>query len=232
MKRLGLIGGLGPESTIEYYRLIIAGYRERTQNQAYPSFIINNVNLQKLIDLFAANELEAIADYLVEEIERLAQAGSEFAAITANTPHIVFDDVQRRSKIRLISIVEAASERVKSLGVQKVALFGTSYTMKGNFYQQVFARGGLNLLLPEEADQSFIHEKYLGELLNNQFLPETRQAFFAIADRLKRTHEIEAIVLGGTEIPLLLRSDEYNGIHLLDTMKIHVNRIIEEMVTA
>jgi aspartate racemase len=229
VKTLGLIGGVGPESTIEYYRLIIAGYRERTQNQSYPSIIINNVNLQRLIDLFAANELQGVADYLVEQIEKLAKAGADFGAITANTPHIVFDEVQKRSKIPLISIVEAACERVKELGIQRVALFGTRYTMQANFYPEVFARAGLNLILPEAEEQSFIHEKYLGELLNNKFLPETRAAFLGIADRLKRDHGVEAIILGGTEIPLLLRDSEYNGIQLLDTMQIHVQRLLQEM---
>jgi aspartate racemase len=232
VKTLGLIGGLGPESTIEYYRSIIAGYRERTNNSSYPSFIINNVNLQNLLDLMAANRPAAVADYLVQEIERLANAGANFGAIAANTPHIVFDDVQKRSKIPLISIVEAACERIRELKIQRVALFGTRYTMQGTFYQQVFTRAGINLVVPSAEDQSFIHQKYLGELLNNIFLPETREAILRIGDKLKAEQGIEAIILGGTELPLLLRESEYNGIQLLDTTKIHVNRIVQELVAA
>ncbi len=232
MKTLGLIGGVGPESTIEYYRSIIGGYRERTNNSSYPSFIINNVNLQKLLDLMAANDLAGVTDYLVQEIERLAKAGADFGAIAANTPHIVFDEVQQSSRIPLISIVEAACERVRELKIERVALFGTRYTMQGSFYQQVFTRAGINLVVPSEEDQSFIHQKYLGEILNNIFLPETREAILRIGDKLKGEQRIEAIILGGTELPLLLRDNEYNGIQLLDTTKIHVNRIVQELTAA
>lgn len=246
MKTVGIIGGIGPESTIEYYRLIIAEYRERQSGTevplvndhaqdaratSYPSIIINSVDLTKLIHWVTANELGSLADYLIWEIKRLARAGVNFGALASNTPHIVFDELRRRSPIPLISIVESACDAVQALGLKRVALFGTRFTMSGRFYPEVFSRAGLTIVVPEEDEQAYIHEKYMKELLNNIFLPETRQHLLAIVDRLKARDNIEALILGGTELPLILRDPEHNGIPFLDTTRIHVNRIVAELVS-
>jgi len=131
----------------------------------------------------------------------------------------------------LISIVEAACERTQSLGFKSVALFGTRYTMEAPFYPKVFSRTDVQLVTPSKAEQDYIHEKYFGELLKDVFLPETRARFLAIADDMKAREGIEAVILGGTEIPLLLRTEEHNGMQLLDTTRIHVDRLIAEMLT-
>jgi aspartate racemase len=229
MKTLGLIGGIGPESTIEYYRYIIAGYRQQKPD-VYPAIVVNSVNLTQLIAWMNANELEKVVEYLVVEVERLAKAGADFGAFASNTPHIVFDQVQQQSRIPLISIVEATCERVQMLGYEQVALFGTRFTMQGRFYPDVFSRAGITLVVPESDEQTYIHDKYLGELLNDVFLPETRQGLLAIADKLKARHGIKGLILGGTELPLILRGDEHNGIRLLDTTRIHCDRIVRELL--
>ena len=229
MKTLGLIGGTGPESTIDYYRLLIAQYREKADG-ASPPLIINSVDLKRMLAWMSANELGKVADYLVEEVEKLRQAGADFGALTANTAHIVFDELQQRSTLPLISIVEAACDRVQSLGLKSVALFGTRYTMQAPFYPKVFSRTNIELVIPDGEEQAYIHEIYLGELLKDVFLPETRARVLRIADDMKARHGIEAVILGGTELPLLVRADEHNGILLLDTTRIHVDRLIEEML--
>jgi aspartate racemase len=229
MKTLGLIGGTGPESTIEYYRLLTAQYREKADG-ASPSLIINSVDLKRLLAWMTANELDKVTDYLVEEIEKLRKAGADFGALTANTPHIVFDELQRRSALPLISIVEAACERVQALGLKRVALFGTRYTMQAPFYPAVFSRTNVDLVIPTDEEQAYIHDIYLGELLKDVFLPETRARVLRIADEMKARHGVEAVILGGTELPLLLRAEEHNGIRLLDTTRIHVDRLIAEML--
>src|SRR5215213_1829286 len=230
MKTLGLIGGTGPESTIEYYRLLIAQYREKVDG-ASPPLIINSVDIKRLLGWMTANELGKVTDYLVNEIEKLRKAGADFGALTANTPHMVFDELQQRSALPLISIVEAACERVEALGLKKVALFGTRYTMQAPFYPSVFSRTNVELIMPTGEEQAYIHEIYLGELLKDVFLPETRARVLQIADDMKARHRIEAVILGGTELPLLLRADEHNGIRLLDTTRIHVDRLIVEMLS-
>jgi aspartate racemase len=230
MKTLGLIGGIGPESTIEYYRLLIAAYREQRDGN-YPPIIINSINLKMLIALMNAGELEKFAEEITGEVEKLARAGADFGAFASNTPHIVFDEVQRRSRIPLISIVEATCEKAQSLGLKTVGLFGTRFTMQAKFYSEAFSRRSIALVTPNEAEQNYIHRKYMGELLNNIFLSETREHMLAIADELKSRHAIEGLILGGTELPLLLKDEEHNGIRLLDTTKIHVERLVAELLS-
>lgn len=230
MKTLGLIGGTGPESTIDYYRLLIAQYREKADG-ASPPVIINSVDLKRMIAWMNSGELDKVTDYLAGEFKRLQRAGVDFAALTANTAHIVFDELQQRTSLPLISIVEATCERAQSLGFKTVGLFGTRYTMQASFYPKVFARTDVKLVTPTEEEQNYIHEKYFGELLNDLFLPETRAQFLRIAEEMKTRDGVEAVILGGTEIPLLLRTEEHNGIKLLDTTRIHVDRLISEMLT-
>src|SRR5947199_2837530 len=221
MKTLGIIGGLGPESTIDYYQRLIALYRERTGDGSYPEFIINSVNLKKGLDFMAANNLAGMADYLLEGIGKLARAGANFGLIAANTPHIVFDDVAPRSPIPLISIVEATCAAAKAQNLKRLALFGTRYTMQANFYPKLFAREGIDLLVPDSQDQDFIHAKYMSELVPGKFLAETRAGLLTIVDRMKATNDIDGVILAGTELPLLLRYSDHNGIPFLDTTKIH-----------
>lgn len=210
MKTLGLIGGVGPESTIEYYRLLVAGYREQRDGN-YPPIIINSVNLKMYLALINAGELGKFADELVIAVAKLAAAGADFAAFASNTPHIVFDEIQQRSRIPLISIVEATREKVESLGLKKVGLFGTRYTMQAKFYPEVFSRAGITLVTPNDEEQNYIHDKYMNELLNDMFLPETRARMLAIAGEMKSRQGIEGLILGGTELPLLLRDEGTRG---------------------
>lgn len=110
MKTAGIIGGIGPESTIEYYRLIIASYRERRSIGDYPSIIINSIDLNKMLELIGANRLVEVTEYLLSELKRLARAGADFGVLAANSPHIVFDDLRQQSPIPLISIVEVTCQ--------------------------------------------------------------------------------------------------------------------------
>jgi aspartate racemase len=231
MKTLGIVGGLGPESTIDYYGRIVARYRERTGDGSYPQFIINSINLKKGLDFMDANNLTGMADYLVEEIAKLARAGATFGLISANTPHIVFDTVASKSPIPLISIVEATCAAAKALKLKRLALFGTRYTMQATFYPKVFSRRGIELLVPDPNDQNYIHEKYLNELVAGKFLSETRAGLLAIVDGIKAKSGIDGVILAGTELPLILRDAEYNGIVFLDTTRIHCEAAVAEMLS-
>ena len=230
MKTLGLIGGTGPESTIEYYRLLVAKYREQADGNS-PPLVINSVNLRNMIEWMTAGELGKVTDYLSGAIDKLRLAGADLAALTANTPHIVFDELQARSALPLISIVEAACDEVQKLNLKTVALFGTRFTMQAPFYPSVFSRSDVKLVLPNDEEQSYIHEIYMGELLKDVFRPETRARLLAIADAMRERDGIEAVILGGTELPLVLRDEQHNGMPLLDTTRIHVDRLVTEMLS-
>ena len=231
MKTLGIIGGLGPESTVDYYQRIIALYRERTRDGSYPEFIIASVNLTKGLNFMDAGDLAGMADYLLEAIGKLARAGADFGIISANTPHIVFDEVASKSSIPLISIVEATCAAAKARNLKRLALFGTRYTMQATFYPKVFSREGIELIVPERDDQNYIHDKYFRELVPGTFLPETRAGLLAIVDRMKVKSGIDGVILAGTELPLILRDPDHNGIPFLDTTRIHVEAAVAEMLS-
>jgi len=231
MKTLGMIGGLGPESTIDYYQKIIALYRERTRNGSYPEFIIKSVNLRKGLDFMDANDLAGMADYLLEAIGRLARAGADFGLISANTPHIVFDELASKSPIPLISIVEATCAAAKARKLKRLALFGTRYTMQGTFYAKVFSREGIELLVPEPNDKDYIHDKYMNELVPGKFLPATRAGLLSIVDRMQAKSAIDGVILAGTELPLILRDPDHNRIPFLNTTNIHVKAAVDEMLS-
>ena len=229
MKTLGMIGGVGPESTLDYYKNIIAMYLERKGDGSYPQFVINSIDLKKGIDFMSANNLPAMADYLLEEIVKLPRAGADFGLIAANTPHIVFDSVAAKSPLPLISIVEATCACAKTRKMKRLALFGTRYTMQADFYPNVFAREGIELVIPDPQDQDYIHEKYFSELVPGNFLPETRENLLTIVDRMKSKIDIDGVILAGTELPLILRGDNHHGVSLLDTGKIHCQAAVDEM---
>lgn len=230
MRSLGIIGGLGPESTIDYYRSIIARVRARQPDAGYPRIVINSLDVDKGIAMLDAGRLEELADYLSAGVDVLARAGADFGCIAANTPHLVFDEVQRRSAIPLLSIVRATSEYARTVGLKRVGLFGTGFTMRSDFYPKEFDRAGIELVRPTEAEREYIHRKYIGELLQNQFLAETRDEILRIANRMKAEDDVQAIVLAGTELPLLLRNSGAAAIEFLDTTVIHVAAIVDELL--
>ena len=229
MKRVGLIGGLGPESTVDYYKLIIQKFRERTGDNSYPELIIDSLNVTKGIAFLNNGQHEALADYLVAAVQRLVKAGAEFGAIAANTPHIVFDGMAARSSIPFISIVEAACTAVRASGAKRVGLLGTRFTMTGRFYPEVFERAGLQLLTPSPEDIAYIHEKYFGELLVGVFKDSTRDELAKIIRRMIADQKLDVILLAGTELPLILRGVEF-PIPMLDTAVIHVEAIVNEIL--
>ncbi len=246
MKTLGIIGGIGPESTIEYYRQLIQLYRARKRDGSYPPIVINSVNLKVLVDLFEANDLAQVTEYLVSAIGKLAGAGAEYGLLAANTPHIVFDEVSRRSPIPLISIVEATREAARASGLKKLGLLGTRFTMQSQFYPQVFSAAQISLVTPQPDEQAYIHDKYMNELVKGIILPETRQRLLLIVDRLREQEGIDGLILGGTELSLILGEPQPGeatlaetapgevtdrDIPFLDTTRIHVQAAVARMLS-
>jgi aspartate racemase len=230
MKTVGIIGGTGPEATVDYYQQIIASYREQAQDDSYPQIIINSINLKTMVSLLEANDLKGLTNFLLVEVRKLAHAGATFGLLSANTPHVVFDELNAQSPIQLISIVEATCEAAARLQLKRLGLFGTRFTMEGRFYPEVFSRKGMTLVLPDGEERAYIHDKYVNELVLGNFLPETRERLLMIAERLREQDGIEALILGGTELPLILRDDANRKIPFLDTTRIHVAAIVAQLL--
>ena len=225
MKKIGMIGGVGPESTVDYYKMLVSTYRERVRDDSYPLILINSVDLTRMVKFLNAGDLAGLADVLSAEIQGLINAGAEIGLLSSNTPHIVFDELARRSSIPLVSIVEATADVAVTKGFRKLGLLGSRYTMQGTFFQNVFARRGMEIFVPNPEEQNWIHEHYMGELVKGLFLPATRDEFLAIIEKLRERHGIEALILGGTELPLLLR-DVKASVPFLDTARIHVDAVM------
>jgi aspartate racemase len=228
MKTAGIVGGIAPESTVDYYRSIIDAYRERTGDGSYPPILIDSIDMQRMLQL-ASTDLPRLAEYLSAEVERLARAGADFAALASNTPHVVFDDLQRRSPVPLVSIVDAACEAAKALRLGRLALLGTRFTMQGRFYPDVFSRSGIALVPPAPDELAYVNDRYMGELVKGVFLPETRAKLLEIVERIRQRDGIDGVLLAGTELPLLLRGAEA-ALPFLDTTRIHVRAIVERML--
>lgn len=227
MKTIGIIGGIGPESTIDYYRKIVAAFCEHDDNGNYPKIIINSINMSEMLDLLGAGRFDELVDNLVVEFGKLAAAGADFGIMASNTPHIIFDKVRDSSPLPLLSIVEATSKKVNEAGLQRVALFGTKFTMNGGFYDQVFSKYDIQLFTPKDIDQSFIHEKYMQELVKGEVRDDTKSELLEIAIRMKGEHDVQGLILGGTELSLILKNGDAPGIHIFDTTDAHVESIME-----
>jgi aspartate racemase len=230
MKKIGLIGGIGPESSIEYYRLIIKRFQEKLNTKDYPELIINSINMTQMLDYVFNNQLDKLVDFLMERINDLEKTGVDYIAIASNTPHIVFDKLVEKSNTPLISIVEATCKEVKDRKVQRVALFGTKSTMTNGFYNDVAQKHGINIVIPDNEKQEFIHNKYMTELIFNKIVPETKERLIQFIRELKEKESIEGLILGGTELPLILKQSDFDDIKIFNTTEIHVESIVAKMI--
>src|SRR5438045_7128266 len=211
MKQLGMIGGTGPESTVDYYQRLITAYQARMATDHVPAMIINSVDYRKLLHWFNAGDLTAVTDFLANELERLVRAGADFGLIAANTPHLVFDELQRRVPIPLLSIIQATADVATKSGLHRPALFGTRFTMTATMFPDVFAKRGINIVVPNEQERAFIHEKYFAELVIGTIREETRSALLEILKTMKQRDQVDGLILGGTELSLILREPTAAG---------------------
>ena len=227
MARLGIVGGLGPESTIDYYRRVLEGWR-RDAPSSSPSIIIDSLDVDLGLRL-VEHDRPALVEYLSASLARLAAAGSDFAAMAANTPHVVFDELVARSPIPLVSIVEACADEAQRLQLRRVGLLGTRFTMEGSFYPTVFARREIAVVSPNDEERAWVHERYVEQLLKGEFRDETRTGVVAVVTRLRDQEKIDGIIMGGTELTILLSAPVIAGIPALDTTALHVDAIVKRL---
>ncbi|MFL5431385.1 MAG: aspartate/glutamate racemase family protein [Myxococcales bacterium] len=227
MATVGLVGGLGPESTIDYYRRVIQVW-QRHDPKSFPSLVIDSLDVQRGLALVASDR-KGLAEYLFGSVRRLAGAGVDFVAMSANTAHIVFDELAARSPVPMLSIVEVCADEAKRRGLARLGLLGTRFTMEAAFYPSVFSRRGMEIVTPGAAERTAVHDRYVGELLKGDFRDETRQWIIALIARLRDDERVDGIILGGTELPLLLREETIAGLPTLDTTALHVTAIVDRL---
>ena len=229
MKKLGLVGGMGPESTIPYYHDIVYGVQNALGESIFPELSIESVNVFKVLKLCGEKKYDEMTEYLLTAINSLAKSGADFAVLSANTPHIVFDRLQALSPIPMISIVDATCEEAKRRGLKRIGLLGTIFTMTGDFFKEPFVKNGIEVIVPSEKDMKLINEKISSELELGIVKEETLNCFQEIISKINDENSIEAIVLGCTELPLLL-NDKVSPVPCLDTMQIHIQSIVKTIL--
>lgn len=225
--RVGILGGLGAESTIDYYRRILAVWQE-TRPESFPELTIDSLDVNLGIELVRSDRPRLI-DYLLRSIDRLVGAGCTFVAMAANTPHVVFDELVPRAPVPLLSIVETCAEEAQRLGLRRLGLLGTGFTMESSMYPEVFGRRRMDVVTPDTPGRAWLHDRYLGELLKGLFRDDTRAGVRRLVDEMIARDRIDGVVLAGTELPLLIQAQAIGGLPLLDTTEIHVRAIVRRL---
>ncbi len=224
MKKLGLIGGTGPESTLIYYRDIVRAVHNKTG--AYPELTIENVDCELCGAFMASGDSDALTEYLLGALSRLAAADCDFAALTANTLHAVFDRLAPRSPLPLISIIGTACDEAVRRGHRRIGLLGTIFTMESEFFTEPFRRAGIEVFTPDAPTRKLVHDRIFGELELGVVKPETVAELVSVIAEMKAEHGIEALALGCTELPLAL-NDGNCPVPCLDTMAIHIDKLVD-----
>ncbi|MCE7991669.1 MAG: amino acid racemase [Roseivirga sp.] len=229
MKKLGIIAGIGPESTIQYYRSIISQYQEKLNTKDYPEITLHSINMTKMLNYVFQEDLDGLVAFLQARVQVLEKAGANLAVLASNTPHIVFDELAKKVNIPLISIVKETCKYVAGKGLKRVSLFGTQSTMSKGFYQKKAGLHGLEIIAPGKNQQAYIHDKYMNELVFDDINPETKKRLVSIAQGQIESDNIQGLILGGTELPLILKQEDFPNLQVFDTTQIHVQSIVKRM---
>jgi aspartate racemase len=224
-KRIGILGGMTAESTVSYYVHIFKRYEELHGDLGYPEMVIYDVSFQRFSDWMGVEDWASIEEALLEGLGRLHAAGADFAVIATNTMHILFEKLEARSPIPLISIVDATAEAIKAEGLDTVGLLGTKFTMEKPFYVEGLKRHGIEALVPGKEEREYVNRVVFNELSVGKLLPESRKGYLEIIDGLVE-QGAQGIVLGCTEIPLLV-TPEHTDVKLFDTAVIHAEKALQ-----
>ena len=225
MKKIGILGGMSPESTTLYYEHITRTYTARFGDYGYPEILIYSVNFQKFVDWQHNGQWNEAAREMADALERLHVAGADFGLIATNTMHIVFEEVQQAVHMPLLSIVQATAEAIHAAGLRSVGLLGTVFTMTERFFRDGLERWGIKVLVPEPSRQQRINDVIYKELCRGDIQPNSRQMFLEIIESL-RQRGAQGIVLGCTEIPLLVEP-QHCDLPLFNTALLHAGKALD-----
>ena len=226
MKKIGLVGGTGPESTLMYYKELNQRIDRLTGGKAMPDIAIESVNFRSVWNMVTEGNLNLLTDHLAEKVNNLVRSGAEVVSLTAATMHLVIDRVVEKTGVSLVSIPQAVCDAAAAKGYRKVGLIGTIFTMEKDYMKKPFANAGIDVVIPEPAERQLIAERIYRELERGIVNEQTLKEFQQIIERMRTDDGIEAIILGCTELPLLLNNSN-SPVPCLDSVDIHIARLIE-----
>lgn len=224
-----MLGGVGPESTIPYYRGIIYGVQKKVGRPYFPPLTIESLSTFEVIRMSFHGLLEELTGYLLAGVRNLEAAGADFGALACNTGHMVFKELQAQSSIPLVSIVDVTCAEAQRQSFTKLGLLGTAATMDGVFFKRPFERAGMEIATPSDAEKEWIEQKITDELEFGIVKPETVSEFQKIVKRMMERNGIQAVILGCTELPMLF-TDAALPVPVLDTMQIHIAVLVEKIM--
>ena len=226
MKKIGLVGGTGPESTLMYYKELNSRIDAMTGGKTMPEVVIDSVNFRRLWGYVSSGQYEELTDYLSEKVENLKKAGAEIISLTAVTTHVVYDELVDKTGVNLVSIPKAVCDEVVSKGIKKVGLLGTMFTMEKDYMKKDLISAGVEVFVPEKAERELLAKRLLEELELGIVKESTYREYVGVITRMKNDYGIEAVILGCTELPLLLNADNC-PVTCLDAVEIHLKKLIE-----
>jgi aspartate racemase len=234
MKHIGIIGGLGPEATVDYYKEIIGEFKKMNVKGElnYPDIIIYSVNLSEFMSFLENKDYPSASGYIAEKINKLKDAGADFAAISANTPHLLFKEIKNQTKLPIIDMIEAVSEEAQRKNLKTCGLIGTKFTMNATFYQHAFNQHNIKVIVPDTEDIEQINNKLFTELELGIFKESTKKELLSFIEKMIKKHYIDSLILGCTEFPIMFPDDSYLGIPFLNTTRIHVKKIVHECINS
>ena len=224
MKKLGLIGGIGPESTLLYYKKITEKVYKR--ENLFPPLLIESLDVYRVLSYCRQKDYTGLTAYLTKGITNLAAGGAQVVAMTGNTPHIVFDELSEKSPVPLVSSVAVTAHYVAEKRLKRPLLLGTLFTMKENFFKKAFRDTGIEALVPEEVDQLKVH-KFIEKELEAGIVTETAQKYFStLVEEMIGSHHIDTLILGCTELPILFKTMNIS-VPVVDVTDVHVEALIQ-----
>ena len=225
-KRIGILGGISHESTIAYYDLLLHKHFARSKNYHYPEIVIFSLNFQKFTDYEDNGDPVNYIRYILEGVRALEAAGVDFILMAANSPHAVFDAVALQAKVPMLSIVAATAQAALQTGARKLLLIGIKFTMQADFYPRAFAELGLTVMTPSEVEQDEINHIIFDELVIGHFTAQSKARLLALIEQYAHTAGIDGVILGCTELPLLLQQEDCR-IKLFDTLDLHATAALD-----
>lgn len=229
MKKPGILGGMGPESTLMYYKQITAEFQKQDANGQFPELTIETVNMYKMLGYCKCGDYTGLVQYLLKGIKNLEKAGADFAVLASNTPHVVFDELEKNADIPMLSIVTPVYEAVKKNRLKKILWLGTAFTMEQPYFRKQFEKNGICVTVPEENERRIIDQIISEELEFGIINQQSKDKIIKIIDRLTDEKNIEAVIFGCTELPLLFGADEL-PLPVFDTMRYHIDGIVRCML--
>ena len=225
MKTIGLVGGLTWHSSVDYYRFINQQVNDRLGGDQAAKIILYSVNYGEIKKLTQAGDWKGIVAIITEAAGKTEAAGADCLLLGANTMHHIAEEVTAAINIPLIHIADATAKAIREKSIKTVALLGTKYTMQFDFYKNKLASHGIKTLIPDESGVEIINKSIYEELGKGILLPETKQLYLTIIDSLIR-QGIEGVILGCTEIPLLIKQED-SRVPVFDTTLLHATAAVD-----